>query len=325
MDYRQKIDYSSLSTYIECPRKFLFKYIFHFRGRKNINPVFGGCYHYGLEQVYKELIKNPKLSVLDATQLATDSFNALWAIEGASNWPNQDMIFPKSPGHAANMYNEYWKRFLALDQNDKRIIAVEESFSIDLAQLYPGLPNYIGRIDLTWEGLKKDLLICDHKTSKALYLISLPSYEMSFQTYGYLAAGLMFYDKIASMIYNIHLCQKSKIDFHRYTLYKSKAGIEQFLQDLVYFVKLLLIDLEIFDHEITKNLKRNDHIKAFRRRPGSACTTYMSPCSYMDLCQIRNNPLLWHNNPPQGWTINEWDPDKHDAELREKLLKAKEK
>jgi hypothetical protein len=34
---------------------------------------------------------------------------------------------------------------------------------------------------------------------------------------------------------------------------------------------------------------------------------------------MRNNPLLWHNNPPQGYAVNEWDPQTQDAKRKEQL------
>lgn len=320
MDYREKIDYSSLSCYMDCPRKFLFKYLLHFRGDKNINLVFGSCYHYGLEMVYRELKENRNLSVLDATNISKDAFMKLWAIEGEPHFKDHDRIFPKSPGHAINMYHAFWTRYLKLDLNDKAVLGVETPFAIDLG---PNMPAYIGRLDLAWEKVNKSIEIVDHKTAKALYPISLTSYEVSYQTDGYLAAGSMFYDRIPSMTYNIHLCQKSKIDFHRYHINKRRANIDQFLFDLVLTIKDLLHNLNLFSYDLTHCTDRNDCIKSFRRNPGSACTTFMRSCSYKDICMIRNNPLLWYNAPPQGFEVNEWDPDTHEAEIEKKLKGVK--
>lgn len=298
----------------------MFQYMMHLRkGFKNIDLVFGGCYHYGLEVPYQEMIINPNLSVIDATDLSTAACNKLWSIEGAAQWPDQDLIFPKSPGHAANMFNKYWKRFLKMDQEKQCVIAVEKPFSIDLSFKFPGLPAYIGRIDLIWEGLKNAISIWDHKTAKALYAIGMTSYTMAYQTDGYLTAGNLFFDRIPGMVYNIHLCQKSKIDFHRYYINKRKFAIEQFLQDLVIYVKELMDQITLFEHELETKTDRNDFIESFRRRPGTACTAYMRTCPYFDLCKMRNNPLLWNNAPPQGFSCHEWDPDDHEADMRKKL------
>ena len=45
----------------------------------------------------------------------------------------------------------------------------------------------------------------------------------------------------------------------------------------------------------------------------------MSACPYYDLCNLRSNPLLWKDRPPQGYKIEEWDPDEHDTKTRKRL------
>ena len=319
MNYTQKIDYSSLSTYMECPRKFLFQYIFHFRGGKNLNLVFGSCWHYGKEVVYKEIQKGNKLSVKDATQLAVKSFNDLWQIEGAKTWPDEDIIFPKSPGHAANVYYKYFDRYFEEDQKHQ-ILAVEAPFALDLSQHTPGLPNYIGRLDLVQ--LKKrsnSLLITDHKTAKSVNQSSLPGFEMSLQTAGYMIAGFMYYDLIPEMMYNIAMFQKTAIKFQRYTINKRKLELEHYFEDICYNVQNILIDLITLKKDFKEKTKRNDIINSFRRNPGYACTSYFTTCIYKHICSMRNNPLLWKDNPPKGFIINEWDPDEHEANMKRKL------
>jgi hypothetical protein len=291
----------------------------HFRGNnKNIHLIFGSCWHYGLEVVYKELMTQ-KLSILDATDLSIDSFNKLWQIEGSTAFPDEDIIFPKSPGHAANMYYAYWKRYLKIDLKDKRIIAVESPFIIDLSNFYDNLPNYIGRIDLVFEEANGSLEIVDNKTAKALYPTALTGFEMSYQTTGYLTAGHLFYDKLPKMTYNIAMCQKKGIFFHRYFINKRKAQIEQFLQDIVFYTTEILENLDKLEDDLATVTSRNDHITSFHRRPGNACTTFMSDCRYFNICKLRNNPLDWMKKPPQGFSINEWDPDTHEEEMKAKL------
>jgi len=321
MNYREKIDFSSLSTYLDCPRKFLFQYLLHLRSsRKSIHLVFGSCWHYGLEVVYKQLQSDPdSLTVIDATELSIVSFNDLWKIEGEPYFPDQDMIFPKSPGHAANMYNKYWQQFLDYDQQNKTIIAVEDPFVINLSNFADNLPNYIGRQDLIFKNNNDSLEIVDHKTAKALYPTTLTGFEMSFQTDGYLTSGHMYYDKIPTMTYSIALCQKSKIAFQRFNIIKTKSAVEQFLNDLVFYSSDIIKNLDVMEYELTVCKDRNSFINCFRRQAGYACTVYMSNCPYLDLCKIRNNPLLWKDNPPQGYAINEWNPEEHEAEMKRNL------
>jgi hypothetical protein len=321
MNYKEKIDYSSLSTYMDCQRKFLFQYIFHFRSpNPSIDLIFGSCWHYGLESTYKELMKNPaSLSVIQATEISINAFNDLWKIEGAKHFPNEDLIFPKSPGRASDMYYKYWERYLLSEDSMKKIIGVEAPFLISLSTIHPGLPNYIGRQDLLFELPDGSLEIVDHKTAKALWKTTLNQFEMSYQTDGYLTAGEMYYNKIPKITYSLAFFQKSKMAFQRFTIMKNKACLDQFLHSLIFYCKDLIKQIDLFEQELETKTVRNDIINSFPRSPGYACTLYMRACPYMDLCKIRNNPLLWYNNPPQGYTINEWDPDKQEKELKNKL------
>lgn len=320
MDYTKKIDYSSLSTYQSCPREFLFQYVMHLRpAGKSIHLVFGACWHYGLEVTYKILMDNPNLSPIDCTVSSIKAFNALWKLDGEPFWKNEDLIFPKSPGHAANMYKEYWDRFLTADTKRRKIIAVESPFTIDLSVYEKGLPNYIGRLDLVLSKDDTGIEIIDHKTAKALYKTTPQSYEMSFQSDGYLTAGRIYYDKIPSITYRIALCQKAKIDFPPITVNKRSASIEHFLVNLIYYIKQIKQNLLLLAEDIEECSTRTDILKSFPRCPGYACTTFSSTCAYYDLCRLRNNPLLWAVKAPQGFHFKEWDPEEHEKETKKRL------
>lgn len=325
MDYTKKIDYSSLSTYMECPRRFLFQYIFHFRGGKNIHLVFGSCWHYGKEVVYQHIQAGEKLSVSDATHIAVEAFNRLWAIEGARAFPNEDIIFPKSPGHAANVYYNFFTRYLEEDMKHQ-VLAVEAPFALDLAQHTPDLPNYIGRLDLVQLKTRTNsLLITDHKAQKNVNKSTQVGFEMSLQTAGYLIAGFMYYDRIPEMMYNVDLFQKTATpESKRFTINKRKNELEQYFEDICYHTQNILIDLITLKEDLETCTKRTSLPNSFRRNPGYACTSYFTTCGYKKICTMRNNPLLWKDRPPKGFIVNEWDPDTHEADMKRKLKEAGE-
>lgn len=288
---------------------------------KSIHLVFGACWHYGLEVTYKLLMDNPKMTPVDCTVASKKAFNRLWKLDGEPYWKNEDIIFPKSPGHAENMYKAYWDRFLKLDVHQRQIIAVEAAFTIDLSIHEAGLPNYVGRLDLVLsdgEGIE----IIDHKTAKALYKTTPQSYEMSYQTDGYLTAGRIYYDKIPSITYRLALCQKSKIDFPPITINKKSSAIEHFLANLIHYIKEIQNNLKLLEVDKEECTKRTDVLKSFPRCPGYACTTFSSTCAYYDICRLRNNPLFWFEKAPQGLYFNEWDPEKHEEETRKRLAET---
>lgn len=330
MNYNERIDYSSLSTYLECPRKFFFQYVLHFRSsRPSIHLVFGSCWHYGLEESYKYIAERTDLKVTPILMrdVSIAAFNKLWALEGAPHF-DPDLVYPKAPGRAADMYNKYWKEYLEEDI-EKKIIGVEVPFTISLRILddlfdtteedeTAFLPDYIGRMDLVFESPDGSLEIVDHKTASSINVVTPISFQASMQTDGYLTAGHMFFDKIPSMTYSVALCQKTKIAFERFTFQKRMSALDRFLLDLSAHCESIQEDLALYELEKAET-SRTHVMRCFRRKSGYACTQFFSACPYFDLCQNRNNPATWHDNPPQGYSVNEWDPAIHEAELKRKL------
>lgn len=317
MDYTKETDFSSINTFIGCRREFLFQYILHLRSSTpNIDLTFGSCWHYGKEVTYNQLKEAPdSLTTMTATKLSVSSFNKLWSL--TAKHFNPEICFPKNPGHAADMYHAYWKRYLKEDQQ-KTIIGVENPFRITLGE---GLPDYIGRLDLTT--LDNGILeITDHKTSKYATPAIFAGFEASYQTDGYLTAGNLYFDQIPRITYNLALCQKSKIDFNRFTIMRTKSAVNRFLEDLVYYVEDLLYNLELYEEE--KDITdRNYNPQSFKRAGNYACTKYFRKCAYFDLCHMRNNPLPWGKKAPQGYVHYEWDPTKHEANLKKALKETK--
>lgn len=319
MNYKEFIDYSSLSTYLECPRKFYFQYILHFRSvRPSIHLVFGSAWHYGLEKAYELMMEEPTtpLTPTDLRETSISGFNQLWTIEGEPHF-DPDIVFPKNPGRAADMYDKYWKKYLNEDL-EYRIIGVESPFAIDLSSIYPGLPAYIGRLDLISESPSQELKITDHKTASSINKVTSTQFQSSMQTDGYLCAGHMYYDKIPTMEYSVSLCQKTKIAFERFSFSKRNSALDRFLHDLCEHSANILLDLQQLESE-SHIMEKTYSMNSFLRKPGYACTAYFSPCPYFDICNARNNPMTWKDDPPQGYDVNEWDPTKHEEETKKKL------
>lgn len=327
MDYTKQLDYSSLSTFIDCPRKFFFQYIAHLRSTKpNIDLIFGSAWHYGLEEAYKQLQADPQTSMSDATDISIQAMNTYWTVEGEPNFPNPDIIFPKSPGHAANMYEAYWKKYYSTDQ-DGKIIGVEIPFNIPMKVKLSSSSNeyfdinYTGRIDLA-KLLNGKLIIFDHKTAKAIYPITVSSFQSSLQTEGYLSAGKIYFDNLPRIVFNIALCQKSKIAFERIEIIKNDNNIERFLDDLKYHMTEIIANLSLMEYEHDIQDKKFNPT-AFKRSCGYACTQYFRTCPYFDLCTMRNNPYLYLNDTPAGYKVEEWNPDDHDAKIKKLLNEVK--
>ncbi len=319
MDYTKRIDYSSLSCYLDCPRKFLFQYMLHMRSTQpNIDLTFGSAWHYGLEMAYKGLQRDTALTTGDLTEISRQALNTYWKVAGEPHFPDSDAIFPKSPGHAASMYSHYWELYHQED-SAKEIVGVELPFSLPIHNDI----HYIGRLDLVLKN-EDQVQIIDHKTGKAVYAISLAGYESSLQTDGYLTVGKLYFDKLPTMTYSLALCQKSKIAFDRFDILKRDQSTERFLDDLAFHIQTLTTNIEIMNNELPFLRDKVANPVAFKRNPGYACTQFFRKCQFFDLCMMRNNPYLWKDSPPQGYIIEEWDPSTHEAKIAGLIAQVEE-
>lgn len=314
MDYSKQMDYSSLSTYLSCPRKFFFKYILCLQkdGVPSIDLIFGSCWHFGMECAYRYLKANPDTSITQLTEVALEGFNAMWNRD-AAQWFYPDATFPKSPNRARDMYYKYFDMFMPQDRG-KKIIGIEEPFALHISE---DLPIYIGRMDLVLEDESGNLEIHEHKTSKFNSPIIFTGYEVSLQTEGYLTVGHIYYDALPRIMYNQSLCQKTKVDHTRYPITKNRHAIERFLSDYRFYMLQIQANMRAFEDWMeragTDAYEKTAIMPCFYRNAGYACTMYFRPCEYLDLCQMRNNPMTFGERPPQGFTVDEWHPDKHDV------------
>lgn len=317
MDYNHSIDFSTLSAYLDCPRKALFKYVLCLQidGPPSIDLIFGSCWHIGMEAGYKAFKTDPSITIEDLTEISTAAFWALWNIEAAPFY-DADSTFPKSPSRAMEMYYKYWSLFRAVDM-DKKVVSVEEPFALHVRD---DLPLYVGRKDVE---LQSDRLeVHEHKTSKYNTAIIFAGYKASLQAEGYLTVSYVYQDTIPVIVYNQALCQKNKIDFTRFEVTKKKSAIERFLDDYISHTERFLRELEVYRQfaQLPQAQQRDSILPCFHRAPGYACTMYFRECEYLDLCQMRNNPLTYLDKVPQGYRIEEWNPEDH-AQKSDEILK----
>jgi len=318
MDYHKELDYSSLSCFLSCPRKFFFQYVLHLRkdGPPSLDLIFGSCWHLGLEKAYKAMRQNQLADPRLLAEISSAFFWKLWNLEASDHF-DPDAAFPKSPTRATDMYHAYWQQFAELDAPCE-IIAVEEPFTIHLGE---NLPNYIGRLDMAL--LRNgDLEIYEHKTSKYANPITFAGYTNSLQCEGYLTAGYLYFSKLPKIIYNLALCQKSKIEHFRHTVTKKQSKIDRFLWELATHARAIIHHIGVYQifREQSGALTDKDRVMpAFYRRPGLACTEYFRLCNFYDICLMRNNPNTWGLEPPAGYIYDEWHPAKHEARISKAL------
>ena len=312
MDYNKEIDFSSLETFLDCPRKFMFRYVMNLvsTGPPSLDLVFGSCWHYGMELAFKQLQTDPNTPPETLTDIAREAFNRLWEAE-AGPWFDPDSCFPKNPGRAADMFYRFFDEKLdTIFSHGDEIIGVEQPFTVDLnlGQESARYPAYIGKLDLIILKDQHSIEIIDHKTAKMVNDTTFNGFMQSMQTDGYLTAGHIYYDSLPVITYSVALCQKTKIDFSHLQISRRKAAIDRFLDDLLVFTTDIRNNLTVYKEEVSMTEDKLYNPRSFRRKPGYVCTKYFRKCPYFDLCLGRNNPMQWAHEPPQGFEFDEWHP-----------------
>jgi hypothetical protein len=157
---RDYISWSAISTYQQCPLRFMFRYVERLTEQTvGASLVFGGAIHTAVERHFRDLLDgNPAPDIgtlLDVYQDACD------ARDGAQ------VIFGKEESHIS--YQQLAERMLRAFQNSEAaqpggtIIGIEEEFR---GELVPGLPDLLARVDLLVDA-GDALVITDFKTSKS--------------------------------------------------------------------------------------------------------------------------------------------------------------
>jgi hypothetical protein len=327
MDITKQIDNTTHVDFLTCPRKGFFRHIMHLvpDGGRSKDLVFGAAWHAGMETALNN-IKNGNITSSThpstAAEISMLGFFDCWEKEGGSEF-NLEQIFPKTPARAHDMYNAFWSQYLE-EFLRYEIMGAELKFSLELPPLdgQPFPVIYIGKLDGVVFDHDDDILtILEHKTTKYFNDTWLAGFENNLQIEGYLAAGMIYYDRLPRVEIIGALCQKTKgPEFHRHPITRRDAAIDRFLYEVranVMMFHMWLDAIELFKQAHPNwQTDRNIPFLPFPRHPGTACTLYFRRCAYFDICLARNNPLTF-TEPPTGYKIEEWDPFPEENNVQE--------
>lgn len=176
--------YSRLSCYQRCPRKFRYEYLDQQpEERTNAAMVLGVAFHAAAESYFREMMGNPNAGM--SIEELTGEFDRSWSeqvqlcrefgVDLDCGKESEDALI--QDGHA----------LLGLLPGcipaGHHIVAVEDSFSLDLAPGY----SVQGVIDLILEGPDGEILVVDLKTSAATMAADRIQYDAQPTLYLYAA------------------------------------------------------------------------------------------------------------------------------------------
>lgn len=311
----ERCDYTTISTFMTCPRKGFFSHILGWKPAAEYEDKhlhFGKCYHAGLEAGYKfiqDSQKNGQSASSDIIKGISDlAFTTTW--DKNPNVAPDDVIAPKTRTNGRELLQRYWSTYARIDQ-EKEVVDVESLGALEL----PCKTRYIMKLDLILRDSRGNLEMVEHKTSGWLSQILLTGFEMSYQAEGYLTylMSLAPSDITCQATYNIAHILKTKMDFLRHPITRSRNLRDRFLWEMNNHVSFIIAENEAAQEEmdIALDMPETYTFSAFARTPGVSCTTYMRACEYKDICFACANPFAL-GNPPSGFIVRHWDPEKDE-------------
>jgi hypothetical protein len=237
-----------------------------------------------------ELLKNSMLAFLRS-----------WKAEGMETMDEFD-LFPRTPGRALSMLQEYIERYQSQLQNQE-LISIESPFIVPL-DLDDETICYVGKLDKVYRD-RYGIWICDHKTASSMTNTWINSFSPSGQMDGYLHAGHMTYgDEFHGVLIDGALVSKIKIDFQRIPIQRQESQLNAWLWEVSDLIDLIELNEERLV-EYRESPKRIDYLPSFPKCTTS-CTQYFGTCPYIDLCKFWDNPD--HHECPDHMVIRKWEP-----------------
>jgi hypothetical protein len=267
------LDSSKVQTFMECPRKYFFRYILGWtRDAPNIHLVFGEAWHEGMERIL----------LGDSAEQAADAFDLIFRRDFPESM--DDIFFPKVPAVARAAFKQY-KEVYAGDQF--------EVLSTEISGTAPIGPDRVlhFRIDAIVRGAD-GIIGLEHKTASVQSQQWREQWVLSAQVgaYGHVLHCLYEPSEVWGIIVNGTFFRKKDTGFERVPIRKQPDMLQVWLSTLNYYTEMIDANMEELEH------------------CADSCGMY-GGCPYRDLCAYRPNPLRYANNGPEiGFKVEWWNP-----------------
>lgn len=286
------VDFSMLSTFLTCPRKFLYRHIEYLQKDTVAPPlVFGGALHEGLDVFYRALSKGncPKVKDMQVKFLeyAGDQLPIL----------TTDREF-RTLERGCDILKDYHTVYSSVDRRDMRVKYVEIPFYF----LLDDKIGFVGRIDCVVE-MFGQTYIMDHKTTTSLNARYFDMYRPHHQVAAYLhvyqsITGVKPAGFVINAIASKQFKTKNMSDhFMRSTTTRSKYELEEFEEQIIWLANEISWRKSLMDTV-------NPEIAFYQNT--AACHNYGSACGFIDLCEVPS--IMRSAIKKQRYVKNEWKP-----------------
>jgi len=290
-------DSSKIQTFMDCPRKYLFRYILGWtKEAPNLHLVFGESWHQAIEHIIKSGFTNE--SVGSAFGIFLNEYRKYFSetFDGDHR--------PKSPDDALFAL-QYYRNMYEHETDERELLYTEVAGTVPVDE--SRVLHF--RIDAIFK-TKHGILIQEHKTASKRSSTWVDQWFLKIQTgtYTHVAHCMFPDDTVAGLEINGMIFYKAEIPKHgkqesiRIPVNRSKEMMAVWLWNVKHWLNQIEWNME----ELKKSTENDDVLSCFPMNTES-CTKYYG-CEYLPYCQIWSNPLTHSDESPPGFKVERWDP-----------------
>jgi len=278
-------DYTMLSTFLECRKKYYYRMVRHLTPKVTSAPLeFGGAIHKALEMWYNSNSMDKAIAIFRET------------------YKDREGDSLRTQENGEKLLRWYAK------------VYAKEPFTLaakpEIGFVYPiGDILYAGRIDLPvrWG---KELWIVEHKTASVLNFNYFKQFDLDFQITGYiLCAEAYFGEKCFGCVVNALQPWKET----KRVTEKTKKAEEHFYRDpktrTTQLRERFKLNVQRYVRDILWCEKENEFYECERK---DQCYSYNSECPFKTLCMYGED----HRVIEREYKVEKWEPFKEVEEVK---------
>jgi len=291
------VDSSKLSTFMECPRKYFYRYVLGWSASApNVHLIFGTAWHAAVERLLLE--GYDKVHVEEAKFIFLQYYRQYIPEEA------DELYVPKNPAGAFNALDLYANRFKNdLVLNEFPHTEVGGTVLIDTDAPMHFKIDAIGKEKSTGK-----YWILDHKTSQSKTRRWSSSWQLRTQILLYMHVLYCLYSpdnvkgaRVRGSFFYKKLDRDAEFD--EAVIEKTPDQMQAWLSSCNSWYKDLKYNMSLL---LEEDNDENSVMHAFPQND-TACDKYWG-CPYLDFCNAWANPLKRCNIPSIGYEVTHWDP-----------------
>lgn len=296
------VDSSKIQTFMDCPRKFFFRYVLGWTSDEpNIHLVFGSAWHEAMEH-----LMNHGLSE-DQAFLAFDKFREKYKEEYPDMFMEPDHA-SKNTENALKALHQYVREWKTIDNFKTLYTEVSGSVPINEDVLL------FVKID-TIADFDGEIWSLEHKTTGRKTQSWMNKWTSKIQVGSYSHfLNVAYPDRFEGIKINGAILRKKSNEFLRIPVRLSDAQMRYWLWEVNHWVEQIKWNF----HELARCSPEDEVMTAFPRNTESCCKY---GCDHPELCNLMSNPLRRKDETPLGYKKEFWDPREREGAKAEANLK----